>query len=84
LPAEDWIKKIKKTNTLIDVDYNTGRTKAIDWLYVGGDAIGTKNLVDAVNDGKTASWYMHKHIQEKEGHKVPENPKLPGFYTPID
>jgi dihydropyrimidine dehydrogenase (NADP+) len=69
---------------LIDVDHNTGRTKAIDWLYVGGDAIGTKNLVDAVNDGKTASWYMHKHIQEKDGHKVPEEPKLPGFYTPID
>jgi len=29
---------------------------------VGGDCIGTKNLVDAVNDGKTASWYMHKYI----------------------
>jgi dihydropyrimidine dehydrogenase (NADP+) len=45
---------------LVDVDYETGRTKAYDWLYVGGDAIGTKNLVDAVNDGKTASWFIHK------------------------
>ena len=84
LPQEDWLQKIKKTDSLIDVDHDTGRTKAYDWLYVGGDAIGTKNLVDAVNDGKTASWYMHKQIQEANGFKVSENPKLPGFHTAID
>jgi dihydropyrimidine dehydrogenase (NADP+) len=60
LPDQDWVNKIKKADNLIDADYTTGRTKAYDWLYVGGDAIGTKNLVDAVNDGKTASWYIHK------------------------
>lgn len=60
LPDEDWLSKIKKSDKLINVDYTTGRTKAYDWLYVGGDAIGTMNLVDAVNDGKTASWFMHK------------------------
>lgn len=60
LPDEDWVKKIKKYDNLVDHDHETGRTKAIDWLFVGGDAVGTKNLVDAVNDGKTASWYIHK------------------------
>ena len=44
------------------MDYDTGRTKAYNWLFAGGDATGTKNLVDAVNDGKTASWYIHKQI----------------------
>lgn len=84
LPDEDWVQKIKKTDNLVDVDYDTGRTKAYDWLYVGGDAIGTKNLVDAVNDGKTASWFIHKKIQESNGFSVPATPKLPGFHTPID
>ena len=62
MPNEDWAQQIKKTDSLIDADPTTGRTKAYDWLFVGGDCIGTKNLVDAVNDGKTASWYMHKYI----------------------
>ena len=83
--SEDWVAKIKDPKTgKIDVDYDTGRTKAYEWLFTGGDAIGTKNLVDAVNDGKTASWYIHKLIQEKSGLKVPEQPSLPGFFTPID
>lgn len=69
---------------MVDVHYETGQTKAYEWLFVGGDCIGTKNLVDAVNDGKTASWYMHKYIQEKNGQTVPKEPKLPGFHTPID
>lgn len=60
LPDDDWVQKIKKADNLIDHDHETGRTKAYDWLFVGGDAVGTKNLVDAVNDGKTASWYIHK------------------------
>jgi dihydropyrimidine dehydrogenase (NADP+) len=42
------------------------------------------NLVDAVNDGKTASWFIHKQIQEKNGFTVPKEPRLPGFHTPID
>jgi dihydropyrimidine dehydrogenase (NADP+) len=84
LPDEDWVKKIKKADNLVDVNYETGQTKAYEWLYVGGDAIGTKNLVDAVNDGKTASWFIHKYIQEKNGQKVSATPKLPGFHTAID
>lgn len=75
---------MKKTDTLLNIDSNTQQTKAFEWMFVGGDAVGTKNLVDAVNDGKTASWYMHKYIQEKHGLKVPEVPELPGFHTEID
>ena len=42
------------------------------------------NLVDAVNDGKTASWFMHKRIQNSHGLQVEEEPNLPGFFTEID
>jgi len=84
LPEEDWVKKIKKTDNLIDHHYETGQTKAYNWMFVGGDAVGTKNLVDAVNDGKTASWYIHKFIQESNGEKVSETPRLPAFHTAID
>jgi hypothetical protein len=28
-------------------------------IFIGGDIVGVENLVDAVNDGKTASAYMH-------------------------
>jgi dihydropyrimidine dehydrogenase (NADP+) len=36
-------------------------------IFAGGDIIGTQNLVDAVNDGKVASWFMHKHIGKAHG-----------------
>lgn len=41
-------------------------------------------MVDAVNDGKTASWFIHKQLQEKSGFQVPKKPSLPGFHTEID
>jgi len=34
-------------------------------IFAGGDIIGTNNLVDAVNDGKVASWFIHKQIGKK-------------------
>lgn len=36
-------------------------------VFAGGDIIGTMNLVDAVNDGKVASWFMHKEMGKKFG-----------------
>ncbi len=54
------------------------------FIFAGGDATGSANLVDAVNDGKTASWYIHKYIQESHNLKVPQQPQLPEFHTPID
>lgn len=85
MPAnEEWAIKLTNKKGLIDVDYYSNQTTKLPWLFAGGDAIGAKNLVDAVNDGKTASWFMHKYIQEQHGLTVPKEPKLPGFYTPID
>jgi dihydropyrimidine dehydrogenase (NADP+) len=53
-------------------------------LFAGGDSVGIANLVDASNDGKTAAWFIHKHLQEKMHQKVSEVPQLPGFFTEID
>lgn len=51
------------------------------YVFAGGDIIGTQNLVDAVNDGKVASWFMHKHIGHKYGIDYGDEPNLPGFFT---
>ena len=35
-------------------------------IFAGGDLAGVSNTtVESVNDGKTASWYIHKYIQVK-------------------
>ncbi|XP_060088194.1 dihydropyrimidine dehydrogenase [NADP(+)] isoform X2 [Heteronotia binoei] len=35
------------------------------WVFAGGDIGGMANTtVESVNDGKQASWYMHKYIQD--------------------
>lgn len=67
---------------LIDVDDHM-KTK-VDWIFAGGDVVGNGLTVEAANDGKTASWHLHKYIQEKYGFQVPEEPQLPGFFTPVD
>lgn len=34
------------------------------WVFAGGDIVGVANTtVESVNDGKQASWYIHKYIQ---------------------
>jgi len=53
-------------------------------IYLGGDITGIENLVDAVNDGKIASWYIHKDIQESHGNKIEGQMRLPGFFSEID
>lgn len=36
------------------------------WVFCGGDIAGVaETTVEAVNDGKTAAWYMHKYLQVK-------------------
>lgn len=42
------------------IDPITMRHRNKPYVYAGGDIIGTQNLVDAVNDGKVASWHIHK------------------------
>lgn len=44
---------------MINFNENTMQSKSHEYIFAGGDICGTANLVDAVNDGKTASWYMH-------------------------
>jgi dihydropyrimidine dehydrogenase (NADP+) len=54
-------------------------------VFCGGDLGGlTQTTVEAVNDGKTASWFIHKYLQSLHGLFIPTAPKLPQFYTAID
>ncbi|CAB3373612.1 Hypothetical predicted protein [Cloeon dipterum] len=54
-------------------------------VFLGGDVAGvSETTVESVNDGKTASWSIHKYLQGLEGKSVPDTPQLPKFYTPID
>ena len=62
----------------------TGQAKDAPWVFCGGDIAGSSLTVEAVNDGKTASWHLHKYIQELHGLTVPAKPNLPNFFTPVD
>uniref|UniRef100_A0A671UTR8 Dihydropyrimidine dehydrogenase [NADP(+)] n=1 Tax=Sparus aurata TaxID=8175 RepID=A0A671UTR8_SPAAU len=55
------------------------------WVFAGGDIAGLANTsVESVNDGKQASWHIHRHIQSLYGQIVDPVPKLPLFYSAID
>lgn len=48
---------------LPEVDPETMQTSE-PWVFAGGDIGGVANTtVESVNDGKQASWYMHRYIQ---------------------
>jgi dihydropyrimidine dehydrogenase (NADP+) len=68
-------------------DAETQRTSAPD-VWVAGDLAGvSQTTVEAVNDGKTAAWDMHKYLQASagaEGEAVDHAAGLPGFFTEID
>ncbi|KAK4336631.1 hypothetical protein RND71_043743 [Anisodus tanguticus] len=52
-------------NGNIDVDLRTGKTD-FEWIFAGGDIAGiAETTVEAVNDGKTAAWTIHRYIQVK-------------------
>eukprot|EP00126_Sphaerothecum_destruens_P015591 Sdes_comp9617_c0_seq1m1100 len=55
-------------------------------VFVGGDLSGFANTtVEAVNDGKQASWYIHAYLQGLFGIEVDvTSPCLPNFFTEID
>eukprot|EP00755_Sulcionema_specki_P005421 Sspe_Gene.32720::Locus_16027_Transcript_1_1_Confidence_1.000_Length_3250::g.32720::m.32720/K00207/DPYD; dihydropyrimidine dehydrogenase (NADP+) len=67
----------------VKVDKTTMQTKT-PWVFAGGDCVGSGLTVEAANDGKTAAWFMHKTIQEKNGVEIPREPTLPQFHTPVD
>uniref|UniRef100_A0A8C2ETN4 Dihydropyrimidine dehydrogenase [NADP(+)] n=1 Tax=Cyprinus carpio TaxID=7962 RepID=A0A8C2ETN4_CYPCA len=55
------------------------------WVFAGGDIAGLANTtVESVNDGKQASWHIHKYIQSLQGNTVSTTPKLPLFHCAID
>ena len=56
----DIEKLIKDDNNKICISTYTMQNKNKPHVFAGGDIIGTQNLVDAVNDGKVASWFIHK------------------------
>lgn len=68
----------------VDINRHTMQNNSKPHVFAGGDIIGTQNLVDAVNDGKVASWFIHKYIGSKHGINYGDTPNLPGFFTEID
>ncbi|KAG8231044.1 hypothetical protein J437_LFUL010923 [Ladona fulva] len=54
-------------------------------VFCGGDIVGVSGTtVEATNDGKLASWSIHRYLQGLKGSQVPLKPELPKFYSPID
>jgi len=67
-----------------EVDTSTMSTSE-PWVFCGGDLAGVaETAVEAVNDGKIASWNIHRYIQSIHGIQVPVTPRLPKFHTNID
>ena len=50
-----------------DIHADSMQSKAAPWIFCGGDLTGNGTTVEATNDGKTASWYLHKYIQNAHG-----------------
>jgi dihydropyrimidine dehydrogenase (NADP+) len=68
----------------INVNLDTMQHPEDSSLFCGGDLVGNGTTVEAVNDGKTASWFMHRYIQSLYGIPIPKEPALPNFFTPVD
>merc|ERR1711871_973558 len=69
-----------------DVDPMTQGTSAPD-VFCAGDLAGVaQTTVESANDGKVASWHMHRYLQESLNGDtgIGAEPDLPGFFTPID
>eukprot|EP01065_Artemidia_motanka_P041297 TRINITY_DN5330_c2_g2_i1.p1 TRINITY_DN5330_c2_g2~~TRINITY_DN5330_c2_g2_i1.p1 ORF type:complete len:1049 (+),score=337.60 TRINITY_DN5330_c2_g2_i1:92-3238(+) len=67
----------------IRVNPQTGATRT-DWVFAGGDCIGSGITVEAANDGKTAAWGIHRMLQQKHSVDVPVQPVLPLMHTAVD
>lgn len=69
---------------LPEIDNDTMGTSE-PWVFCGGDLAGVaQTTVESVNDGKTASWFIHKYLQSLHGIPISKEPSLPNFFTPID
>lgn len=81
--VEEALKPLSLEGGFLRVDPATGQTPE-KWIFAGGDIVGSETTVEAANDGKQASWYIHKLLQESHGLTVPATPRLPNFFTPVD
>jgi dihydropyrimidine dehydrogenase (NADP+) len=79
--TQSAITSLVRENDKNNIDRRTMQNKSKPHIFAGGDIIGTNNLVDAVNDGKVASWFIHKYIGEKFNIDYGDTPNLPGFFT---
>ncbi|XP_067935527.1 dihydropyrimidine dehydrogenase [NADP(+)]-like [Watersipora subatra] len=69
---------------LPEVNDVTMQTSESD-VFCGGDLAGVaQTTVESVNDGKQASWNIHKYLQLKHGFEVTGEPRLPKFFTEVD
>jgi dihydropyrimidine dehydrogenase (NADP+) len=75
--------KLRESNLpVVDIEK---MTTTEEWVFCGGDMAGiAETTVEAVNDGKTASWSIHSYLQSLEGNSVDSTPKLPRFHTSVD
>lgn len=56
--------------SLPEVNSETMQTSE-PWVFCGGDIAGVaQTTVESVNDGKQASWYLHKYLQVTEIFKI--------------
>ncbi|XP_027206045.2 dihydropyrimidine dehydrogenase su(r) [Dermatophagoides pteronyssinus] len=83
IKALNPLKMNEKTGLpLVDVDT---MSTSIEWVFCGGDLAGvSETTVEAVNDGKTAAWSIHRYLQSKHNNDVGSIARLPRMYTPID
>lgn len=81
----DALKPLKlNKNGYLEVNSETMESSE-SGVFVGGDIAGfSETTVEAVNDGKTAAWYMHCYVQKINGNNISGPPRLPKFHTPID
>eukprot|EP01126_Amoeba_proteus_P040937 TRINITY_DN4391_c0_g1_i4.p1 TRINITY_DN4391_c0_g1~~TRINITY_DN4391_c0_g1_i4.p1 ORF type:complete len:1068 (-),score=286.80 TRINITY_DN4391_c0_g1_i4:118-3249(-) len=84
--TEDAIKPLRvNSKGGAAISPETYQSEDAPWLFAGGDITGVSGTtVEATNDGKVASWYIHKYLQELHGLEVSSTPKLPNFFTAID
>lgn len=86
LNSEHVIKALApvKINDYGKVSVDKEMKTNIQGIFAGGDVSGNGTTVEAANDGKTSSWFIHKYIQGLHKLEVEKEPKLPMFFTPID
>ena len=75
------LKPVKMNKwSLPDVDVTTMRSSE-EWVYFGGDVAGVaQTTVESVNDGKTASWHMHRYLQVRASTQSPSRKSPSAVY----